>query len=805
MLRLKQNRQWKVAVACAFGTSMVALTDLLQEDKKKKDDVDTHHVNPSDSSKASQNNFTNRYPILKDVPATMWNRSTVEMCKCEGIQPTFTNQSRAAALNRRQTIRVINSAKTTQQDMRFKYQTNWKRPLGEGAFGTVYLSKNRITKDLVAMKKIPKQLTDNASFQNEVNALVRVRNNGGHPYICGMKEIFEDKKYYYMVLDLVSGGEMFEHLITLGAYSEADASRLVKEVSGALSFLHGTGIVHGDLKPENLMLSTQRKEDSTVKLVDFGCAQISTDSGLILSKASAGNTPAYCPPEVLENPKAPITPAMDVWGLGIILYIMLTGLHPFDLNGNATDDQIERLIKQRQAPPLQNSPITAHMSDSAIDVIEKCIKWDPKERITAMELLEHPWVRGITASEETIAGSSKKLSMFREFKTKLEAKVFADFYSWSDDHTDISKKTALVERAFQAFDSKGRGFITSKDLRRLTKKTATDDSSDPVDDGQSKNLSLSGFSNMLGENMVNKYFPRGHVMYKEGDIGNHMYFINSGIIEVTTKDGSKARRYQGDFFGEGALLHPKKIRSATIQCVTPLHAIEISREYFEKYLASSGLALDLKEKDRTRKRNRAKTILRLQKNLKPLHFKKGDIIFKEGSEAEGLFIVENGSVDVCVQSKLVFSSTSGDIVGEHSLVMNRPRNTTAICASDDCLVYEMIARDFYELYNTSRHIKASLREVCFRREFQKALVKKTKKEFPNVDDLREVFDAADIDRSGCLSIKEGADLLKSFDPSLTDEEVKEVLASLDLDSSGKISFNEFKIIFGMNEAKAKSI
>ena len=274
---------------------------------------------------------------------------------------------------------------------------------------------------------------------------------------------------------------------------------------------------------------------------------------------------------------------------------------------------------------------------------------------------------------------------------------------------------------------------------------------------------------------------------------------------MTTKDGSKARRYQGDFFGEGALLHPKKIRSATIQCVTPLHAIEISREYFEKYLASSGLALDLKEKDRTRKRNRAKTILRLQKNLKPLHFKKDDIIFKEGSEAEGLFIVENGSVDVCVQSKRVFSSTSGDIVGEHSLVMNRPRNTTAICASDDCLLYEMKARDFYELYNTSRHIKASLREVCFRREFQKALVKKTKKEFPSVDDLREVFDAADIDRSGCLSIEEGADLLKSFDPSLTDEEVKEVLASLDLDSSGKISFNEFKIIFGMNEAKAKSI
>jgi serine/threonine protein kinase len=183
------------------------------------------------------------------------------------------------------------------------------------------------------MKKIPKKLTDNTSFQNEVNALVQVRNNGGHPHICSLKEIYEDARYYYMVLDLVSGGEMFEHLITLGAYSEADASRLVKEVAAALSFLHGIGIVHGDLKPENLMLSTDRTEDSTIKIVDFGCAQISEDGGSIISKSSAGNTPAYCPPEILEDTKAPITPAMDVWGLGIILYIMLTGLHPFDLNG----------------------------------------------------------------------------------------------------------------------------------------------------------------------------------------------------------------------------------------------------------------------------------------------------------------------------------------------------------------------------------------------------------------------------------------------------------------------------------------
>jgi serine/threonine protein kinase len=192
--------------------------------------------------------------------------------------------------------------------------------------------------------------------------------------------------------------------------------------------------------------------------------------------------------------------------------------------GSATDTEIERIIKERKSPPLHNTPITAHLSDSAIDVIEKCMQWDPKDRITAFELLEHPWVRGITAREDKMTDSSKKLSMFREFKSKLEAKVFADFYSWSDEG-NVSKKTSLVERAFHSFDSSNKGFLTSKDLRRFTGRNDGDivtDSAEFKDDDKNKNLSLSGFSNLLGENMINRYFPRGHTIYKEGDIGNHM-------------------------------------------------------------------------------------------------------------------------------------------------------------------------------------------------------------------------------------------------------------------------------------------
>ena len=109
---------------------------------------------------------------------------------------------------------------------------------------------------------IPKQYTDDAAFQKEMDALLHIRQSGGHPNICVLKENFEQRGNYYLVLDLINGGELFDHLISNGTYSEADAARLVKEIASALAFLHGTGLVHADMKPENLMLSTPNTSDS---------------------------------------------------------------------------------------------------------------------------------------------------------------------------------------------------------------------------------------------------------------------------------------------------------------------------------------------------------------------------------------------------------------------------------------------------------------------------------------------------------------------------------------------------------------
>jgi serine/threonine protein kinase len=195
---------------------------------------------------------------------------------------------------------------------------------------------------------------------------------------------------------------------------------------------------------------------------------------------------------------------------------MLTGLHPYDLTGNATDDEIEAAVVSNKPPPLKNSPITAHLSDSAIDIIGKLMCKDETKRITAQEMLEHPWVKGETAKRSKMADSDKKLSMYRAFKSRIENKVFKDLVDWSDaeDVQDVSKRASLIERSFRAFDPQQKGYITKQDLRMLTKRSAA--KVRDLDDGDAAQLSLSNFSDLLAENMKNKYWPKHHVVYHEG-------------------------------------------------------------------------------------------------------------------------------------------------------------------------------------------------------------------------------------------------------------------------------------------------
>lgn len=127
-----------------------------------------------------------------------------------------------------------------------KYQVQWKEPIGEGAFSTVFPAVHRITGEKVAVKQIKKKFANNLSFQREMEALLLLRESGGHPNICSMRENFDQGDYFYIVLDRITGREMFDQLCCAGPFSEADAARHIQEVTSALAFCHGLGIVHAE-------------------------------------------------------------------------------------------------------------------------------------------------------------------------------------------------------------------------------------------------------------------------------------------------------------------------------------------------------------------------------------------------------------------------------------------------------------------------------------------------------------------------------------------------------------------------------
>lgn len=443
----------------------------------------------------------------------------------------------------------------------------------------------------VALKKITKRYTNNSVFCRETDALLRIYNNGGHPNISGLRDMYEDYDHYYLVMDLVSGGEMFDHLIQYGAYSEADAARLMREVASALAFLHGVGVVHADLKPENLLLCSKKRENGTVKLIDFGCAVVQNESyddndgnesnddqklnnnwikefqekSVSVAQDEPADlqftgTTAYWPPERFVPGCTPDA-ASDMWAVGIILFIMLTGVHPFDLTGVSTDAEIEEQIKRDPSPPITPA-LTSHLSPYAIDLIKKLFAKDPKERLTADDMLMHPWIAGDEATTEVMEKSAQKLSKFKDLRAVIEAGIFSILIEqgnkdlllseytpkmvYTDEQGSTGDKgeapaTSILKRAFEAFDEEGKGFVSADDLGRvLSEKTgqkfsekekkdlmaATSEANgDRVD--SSAGLSLSSFSNVFA-GLKHKHYPRGHIIFHAGDEGDAMYFINSG-------------------------------------------------------------------------------------------------------------------------------------------------------------------------------------------------------------------------------------------------------------------------------------
>lgn len=196
-----------------------------------------------------------------------------------------------------------------------------KEMLGTGAFSEVRLAESKDKPgQMFAVKIIDKKALKGKedSLENEIKVLRRLT----HPNIVQLLETFEDKQKFYLIMELVTGGELFDRIVEKGSYTEKDASGLIRQILEAVDYMHEQGVVHRDLKPENLLYYSP-DEDSKIMISDFGLSKME-DSGIM---ETACGTPGYVAPEVLAQ--KPYGKAVDVWSIGVISYILLCGYPPF--------------------------------------------------------------------------------------------------------------------------------------------------------------------------------------------------------------------------------------------------------------------------------------------------------------------------------------------------------------------------------------------------------------------------------------------------------------------------------------------
>jgi len=288
--------------------------------------------------------------------------------------------------------------------------------IGRGAFSVVKKGVNKKHGEEVAIKFIEKKFVDKQDLMllaREIDIMKKV----DHANVLKLKEVFETDETIALVMELVTGGELFYKIVEKGSYSERDAANIVAQMINGVDYLHDKGIAHRDLKPENLLCSGESDPNYKpfrVVIADFGLSKI-FDSGEAL-ETSCG-TPDYVAPEVITA-EGSYDKSVDMWSCGVITYVLLCGFSPF-LSSTQTG-LFEKIIKCEYDFP---DPEWTNISEEAKDFIRHLLVKDPKDRWTAKQCKQHPWLSGAFGGADPLAAGkiADKMNAYNQ-KRKDERK-----------------------------------------------------------------------------------------------------------------------------------------------------------------------------------------------------------------------------------------------------------------------------------------------------------------------------------------------------------------------------------------------
>ncbi|KAG5186845.1 kinase-like domain-containing protein [Tribonema minus] len=268
----------------------------------------------------------------------------------------------------------------------YKFDDADRVVVGTGNRSQVFTARHISTGQLVAVKQMSRRRSSQGQWEEEVRMM---RAAQGHRNCIRLLDSMEDEAgdSFYIVMELAQGGELFRRLQSHGRFTEGEAARIMAEILQAVEHLHSQGVVHFDIKPENIILRHGDSMIPEVMLADFGSA---------FSKnhvtGSRDYTAAYSAPEVLLRSCA-IDEKADIWSMGVLMYVLLSGRHPFDTHLHQDDEEVERRIVGKE--PDYNAHAMRHVGPVAKDLLRRMMSKDRRQRPSAKEALSHAWFSAV--------------------------------------------------------------------------------------------------------------------------------------------------------------------------------------------------------------------------------------------------------------------------------------------------------------------------------------------------------------------------------------------------------------------------
>ena len=407
-----------------------------EKDKEKEDNNTNNNINNNNSSKNNVSNITaNRNN--NDVSLSLYN-------------PTLSSRSSVsydANYYMKESLKLANYiSKYYSKNKKYPNTSlqfyKYGRLIGQGAFGKVNLGLNILTGRIVAVKSFDKnnsELTgDNMKKILYETDLMKKLN---HPNITKILEMFEDEKYFMIIMEYINGGNLFSFVKKRRKLSEKTAKFLFRQIIQGIKYIHEQNIVHRDIKLENLLIDL----NNNVKICDFGIGRKIKNKNQLLHDQCG--TLMYMAPEILLSSKEkgyePFP--VDIWSSGISLYIMLSGTLPFNYKNKKNEDDEEEEENEEEEESfsekskskkneednfkLQYSIVYKEpkkiekISDEARDLLKGLLNKDPKKRLTCEQILNHPWLNN--CKEKNI--SAKKFHLFTKAENVMLSKTFIDY------------------------------------------------------------------------------------------------------------------------------------------------------------------------------------------------------------------------------------------------------------------------------------------------------------------------------------------------------------------------------------------